>query len=466
MTAPAMGFLLTVSLVTAAAAWMAEAGLRRLGLSTRWVWLMALAAGPVLLFGGWLGPAAASSPSGSALGVVAVVELPGFTVGGGGGTGWPAAVEMALAALWAGASLLLLTALVRAHAGLMRERTGWPRERVLDRDVLVAPDRGPAVAGLATAWMVLPRWALALPEEELRLVLAHEEEHLRAGDPRTLAAGLALLLLAAWNPVAWWQLRRLRTAMEVDCDRRVLARHPDRRTYGASLLAVAARASGPSLALAAFSERSTSLEERIRTMTRAHSRWTKPAGALLVALGVLVGVQACGVDQPAAPDAPATDAPAPAADASSAAEPTPPAAADSQPPPAAPPTAEPSPNVVEVPGMEPTPPPPEVAPEPTFTPFTVAPSIQNRREVVEAMGAEYPPLLREAGIEGTVRVYFFIGADGLVKSVRMDQTSGHEALDQAALRVAEVYRFSPALNGDEPVPVWVSFPITFQAGGP
>lgn len=107
--------------------------------------------------------------------------------------------------------------------------------------------------------------------------------------------------------------------------------------------------------------------------------------------------------------------------------------------------------------------PEELAAEPAFTPFTVAPSILNRREVVEAMAREYPTELREAGVGGTVRVYFFIDAEGRVAGTRIDRSSGSDALDEAALRVAGVYRFSPALNRDEKVPVWVSFPITFQS---
>ena len=59
-------------------------------------------------------------------------------------------------------------------------------------------------------------------------------------------------------------------------------------------------------------------------------------------------------------------------------------------------------------------------------------------------------------------MYFFIDADGDVQDVRINESSGHPALDDAALRVADVYRFTPALNRDERVPVWVSFPITFQ----
>lgn len=126
-----------------------------------------------------------------------------------------------------------------------------------------------------------------------------------------------------------------------------------------------------------------------------------------------------------------------------------------------------APTTFEENPIEDLPPPPEEAETdlssaPTFTPFTVAPSILNRNDVVRAMEREYPPLLRDAGIGGQVRVYFFIDEDGVVQDTRIDQSSGHQALDDAALAVADVYRFSAALNRDKKVPVWVSFPITFQ----
>ena len=78
------------------------------------------------------------------------------------------------------------------------------------------------------------------------------------------------------------------------------------------------------------------------------------------------------------------------------------------------------------------------------------------------MEREYPPLLRDAGIGGTVTVFFFIDENGQVQDYRIDQSSGHQALDDAALAVADVYRFTAALNRDKKVPVWVSFGITFQ----
>ncbi len=99
---------------------------------------------------------------------------------------------------------------------------------------------------------------------------------------------------------------------------------------------------------------------------------------------------------------------------------------------------------------------------PTFTPFTVAPEILNREELVRAMILNYPPTLKASGIGGVVQVYFFIDEEGVVRSTRISQGSGYEALDIAALEVAGMYRFSPALNRDERVPVWVSFPIRFQ----
>ncbi|MDX1646058.1 MAG: TonB family protein [Longimicrobiales bacterium] len=119
--------------------------------------------------------------------------------------------------------------------------------------------------------------------------------------------------------------------------------------------------------------------------------------------------------------------------------------------------------------VEELPPPPEVTEEdtdisahPTFTPFTVAPEILNRDEIVSAMSRNYPSFLRDSGVGGMVRVFFFIDETGKVRDTRIDESSGFESLDAAALEVASLYRFSPALNRDTRVPVWVSFPIEFR----
>ena len=117
--------------------------------------------------------------------------------------------------------------------------------------------------------------------------------------------------------------------------------------------------------------------------------------------------------------------------------------------------------------VETLPPPPthtvsDVSAGPGWTPYTVAPTILNRDEVSHAMEREYPPLLRDANIGGTVMVFFYIDENGAVRDRRLDESSGHAGLDEAALAVAETFRFSPALNRDQNVPVWVSLPIRFQ----
>ncbi len=126
-----------------------------------------------------------------------------------------------------------------------------------------------------------------------------------------------------------------------------------------------------------------------------------------------------------------------------------------------------SPTTFENNPVDRLPPPPDsalttrITETPTFTPFTVKPGIRNREEVRQALIREYPPLLRDAGIGGTVEVWFQIDEGGAVRQTLVKAGSGHAALDRAALMVAGVIEFSPALNRDKRVPVWISLPITF-----
>jgi TonB family protein len=127
-----------------------------------------------------------------------------------------------------------------------------------------------------------------------------------------------------------------------------------------------------------------------------------------------------------------------------------------------------APTTFEENPVEDLPPPPteqagaDIGAAPVFTPMTVRPEIKNRREVVAAMMRAYPPILRDAGIGGQALVWFFISEEGRVLDKRISKTSGHEQLDEAALEVASVYEFTPALNRDKVVKVWVQIPITFE----
>ncbi len=126
-----------------------------------------------------------------------------------------------------------------------------------------------------------------------------------------------------------------------------------------------------------------------------------------------------------------------------------------------------APTTFEENPVEDLPPPPteavvDLAAAPVFTPMTVRPEIRNRNAVMTAMERAYPPILRDAGIGGQVVVWFFISEEGQVLDKRVSKSSGHTQLDNAALEVADVYRFTPALNRDQKVKVWIQIPITFQ----
>lgn len=117
--------------------------------------------------------------------------------------------------------------------------------------------------------------------------------------------------------------------------------------------------------------------------------------------------------------------------------------------------------------IENLPPPPgeddqDLSAAPTFTPMTVRPQLTNNREVAQALEKYYPPLLRDAGIGGTVNVWFFIDTEGHVVNTQINESSGYDAFDQAALKVADMMQFSPAYNRDKKVPVWVALDVTFE----
>jgi beta-lactamase regulating signal transducer with metallopeptidase domain len=169
---------------------------------------------------------------------------------------------------------ILLAALRVAFDSLLlyRSRRGWRPDVIDGVDVLVSDDLGPAIVGILQPAIVLPRWMLALEPADRALMLTHEREHVRASDGRVTTAALIAVVCMPWNPLMLYSLRRLRTAIEVDCDRRVLSAFPDVRRYGHLLVDVAQRAAGSSLAIAGFSERAAPVARRIWAMTVSHER--------------------------------------------------------------------------------------------------------------------------------------------------------------------------------------------------
>ncbi len=278
-----MIYCTVLATLLAGGAWLLEKLVHLHRGETRRVWAVALLGavlGPVFM---WLRDAESGMVGGSyTIGFLVEAMDPFFLE----------VVQGPLTTGWAALSGLMLLYLVVSWVRTSRRRLEWRRDRVEGEPVLVSRDVGPAVVGFFPGEIVLPEWALAVEASERRLMMDHEREHLRARDPQLLWLSLVMLSAMPWNPALWWIAGRLRLAVEVDCDGRVLAGERwDTRQYGSLLLEVGRRGSRWSRGMAAFSRPLSTLEHRILRMTDRERgpRWFKRGALIAGVTAALVG---------------------------------------------------------------------------------------------------------------------------------------------------------------------------------
>lgn len=127
------------------------------------------------------------------------------------------------------------------------------------------------------------------------------------------------------------------------------------------------------------------------------------------------------------------------------------------------PVAKPKPKPVEQPPAPPraeTPPAPPApsappAPAPVTPPSAHAGYLHNP-------APEYPALAQRRGWEGTVLLRVHVLASGGPSEIQVQTSSGREALDQAAIKAVQRWKFVPAKRGDVAQDGWVSVPIDFK----
>jgi beta-lactamase regulating signal transducer with metallopeptidase domain len=204
---------------------------------------------------------------------------------------------------WVVSSLALLLAFTRGAWRLRRRRTEWHDADVDGHRVMISEDVGPAVVGALRPRVVLPSWVLSLQPVDRALMLRHEFEHVRARDPLLLLAGAAVVALQPWNPLTWFIARRLRLAMEIDCDRRVLRRERRTREYGLLLLAVGARPGSPLQFTPSLAEPRLFLERRIIAMTARRPERPLLASLPFFATAIIAAVAGAQTPPPAPPAA-------------------------------------------------------------------------------------------------------------------------------------------------------------------
>jgi len=292
-------YALLVGIFLAAGARVLENLLRAHKLPTRWVWAGAMVSTLVwplvpLLWKAWPREAAAVPPPPAAR--VAVLE--------------PLAVQVTqesflrvldgpIVALWILVSSALLVLFGVLVVRTRRLKRSWAGEEAGGHRVLFSDDLGPAVVGYLSPEIVLPAWCRDLEEKTLRMIIDHEAEHLRAGDLRLMISAGILPLLFPWHLPLWWQFRRLRTAVEGDCDLRVVRKYPERiRPYMELLLQVSGRKARTAALVAMLSEPEKTLAQRIRIMTMPFPRKPWLRGAFLAGLGLILTAVACWAPSP------------------------------------------------------------------------------------------------------------------------------------------------------------------------
>jgi hypothetical protein len=302
-----MVYAVMVSALLGLAALSVDALLRARGRPCRWVWALATAAAltvPVAsLARSPAPPASITAEAGDSADASYVADgwLSRARTGADRLRSLLAAADPYLLPAWLGISALLTLALGGGLLQLRARARGWPTAHLDGTDVLVSAEFGPAVLGVLRSQVVVPRWMLGLDADRLRMAVWHEDEHRSARDPQLLFAGVVAILLTPWNPVLWWQLRRLRAAVELDCDARVLRRGAHRALYGSLLLEVGTSADRAPLPVPALSAPPSLLERRLIMIGRRTSKQGRLATGALSGAAVLALAIACDVAPPTEP---------------------------------------------------------------------------------------------------------------------------------------------------------------------
>jgi beta-lactamase regulating signal transducer with metallopeptidase domain len=427
MIAPWLLYSLVIGAAVSIAAVAAERLARAWRVPGRWVWVAAIVATTLAPLAAYLlGREPAGGANVADPGTLQPVVLAAWEIAARESR--RVGVDAFLLGAWAAASLLLLARVVAGALMLRRRSREWARRVVDGTPVLVSPGIGPAVAGVWPARIILPRWVLDLDASARALVVSHEREHCRARD--TIPIYLATLLCAVlpWNVALWWQMRRLRLAIEVDCDERVLRGGSEPDAYGELLVDIAVRRGGAWPAITpALSEPISFLERRIDAMT---SRPNRTALLTLVAAAALIAavVVACAAPSPTNANPDADDAPAKTTVGGVAVKPAP----DGK---------------------------PRVATPPYF-------EFQVEKPVTVAAGnasPRYPDLLRSAKVEGEVLAQFVVDTMGHAElsTFKVLKTS-HDLFTAAVKGALPNMQFRAAEVGGRKVKQLVQMPFNFS----
>lgn len=97
-------------------------------------------------------------------------------------------------------------------------------------------------------------------------------------------------------------------------------------------------------------------------------------------------------------------------------------------------------------------------PPPEFVPYEKAPV------PIKQVQPNYPEIAKRAGVEGTVWVRIWVDKEGKARKVVV-MKSDAEVLNDEAIKAAMQWLFTPAMQHNGPVSVWVAVPFKFKLTG-
>jgi TonB family protein len=420
------------------------------------------------------------------------------------------------------ASLLVGTARLGRLTRRAERVQGGPWARLLDEALARGTLARPVEIVITESRTLLATWGIRRPrillpcdarswtEARRRIVLAHELAHIRRGDWLAQIAADVLRTLFWFNPLAWLTAARLRRESEQACDDEVLAEGVPAHEYADHLLDIArTRRRSPAWASAMSMARPSTLERRIFAMLiHTHDRQRPSSRARLVTALALFTVAlpvaaihllaqggpailAVQVFDPTGAVLPGTaltleDAQGVKREAVTEAS-----------------------GTVQFEGIAPG----DYSLEASLsgfrtlrTAFTLAAARDWRRAVTLQVGdlvetvsvsarrpttprpaqaggvveplrvggnirvpkklnhvpPDYPPSMRDAGLEGVVPMEALIGKDGTVSSVRLLSAQVHPEFARAAEEAVRQWRFSPTLLNGEAVEVRMTVSVRFS----
>ena len=288
-----MTYAAGAGVLLAASGWAGERLCAAMNWPRRFSWLAALTLATVIPL---LAKPAQPTIDASAMAQLAIPQ----TAQVAGSQAQPAAPRADRIALvvWGAASLATLALWGTILTRLAWSRRRWTRRLVCGQEVYVSERFGPALIGVARPAVVVPAWVLREGERKAGIAVLHEREHARAGDHLTLLYGTLIVALFPWSPAVWWMVRNLRGAVEIDCDRRVIASGIPAGDYGKLLLAIGVGQHRRWVVAPALVESRHSLERRLKVMAAKKMKLNPLRAAALAGLSLATVFIACDTEAP------------------------------------------------------------------------------------------------------------------------------------------------------------------------